>query len=54
MPCYAQTPCRSPTTRDPNEERQVHKVGQRSPAPADAIVHAKMVARRWDGLHPTR
>jgi transposase len=34
---------------DSREERQVRKLARSSHAPADWIVHAQMVARRWDG-----
>ena len=36
---------------DSNEERQVRQLAHSSHAPADWIVHAKMVACSWDGLH---
>jgi transposase len=35
------------------EERQVRKLAHSAHAPADWIVHAKMIVRSWDGL-PTR
>lgn len=35
---------------DALEERQVHKLAHSVHAPADWLVHAKMVARSWDGL----
>jgi hypothetical protein len=35
---------------DTNEERQVRKLAHSAHAPADWIVHAKLVARSWDGL----
>jgi transposase len=35
---------------DTDEERQVRKLAQSRHAPADWIVHAKMVSRSWDGL----
>jgi transposase len=34
---------------DATEERQVRKLAHSSHAPADWILHAKMVARSWDG-----
>ena len=36
--------------RDALEERQVRKLAHSSHAPADWIVHAKMIVRSWDGL----
>lgn len=38
---------------DGTEERQVRKLAHSVHAPADWIVHAKMIVRSWDGL-PTR
>jgi transposase len=35
---------------DSSEERHVRKLAHRRHAPADWIVHAKMIARSWDGL----
>jgi transposase len=35
---------------DSSEERHVRKLAHSSHAPADWIVHAKMIARSWDGL----
>src|SRR5260370_33709221 len=35
---------------DATEERQVRKLAHSVHAPADWIVHAKMVAHSWDGL----
>ncbi len=35
---------------DTNEERQVRKLAHSAHVPADWIVHAKLVARSWDGL----
>jgi len=34
---------------DATEERQVRKLAHRAHAPADWIVHAKLVVRSWDG-----
>jgi transposase len=36
--------------RDALEERQVRKLAHSAHAPADWILHAKLVARSWDGL----
>jgi transposase len=36
--------------RDAHEERQVRKLTHSVHAPADWILHARMVARSWDGL----
>jgi len=35
---------------DTNEERHLRKLARSALAPADWIVHAKLVARSWDGL----
>jgi transposase len=35
--------------RDEHEERQVRKLAHSVHAPADWVVHAKMIARSWDG-----
>jgi hypothetical protein len=34
---------------DAGEERQVGTLAHRTHAPADWIVHAKMIARSWEG-----
>src|SRR5258708_7498730 len=36
--------------RDANEERQVRRLARSLHAPADWVVHARMVVRSWDGL----
>ena len=35
---------------DAEEERQVRRLARSHHAPADWVVHARMIARRWDGL----
>jgi hypothetical protein len=35
---------------DAGEERQVGKLAHSTHAPADWIVHAKMIVRSWEGL----
>jgi transposase len=37
------------TARDEQEEKQVHKLAGSRHGPADWILHARMVARSWDG-----
>ena len=35
--------------QEPSEERQVRKLAQSLHAPADWVLHAKMVVRSWEG-----